>query len=200
MTIDCRLATFYSRSRGGRWCKGETSGHFIKVHSVYIDCDKDSLIYLSEPIGPACHTNAQTCYFTSVGLRVSPSDDAKASSEIIETGTHTSREFSPLSTLHSLERVIEQRRIENEEIKQENSTSGSESTKKKPSWTARLLSDPELLCRKVREEAGELCQTLEENEGANFRIYCLTNICYHVYSRNLCLFIVWRTVFEQEVC
>ena len=55
----CRLATFYSRSRGGRWCKGETSGHFINVHNVYTDCDRDSLIYLSDPIGPACHTGAR---------------------------------------------------------------------------------------------------------------------------------------------
>lgn len=53
------LATFYSRSRGGRWCKGETSGHFIKVHNVYTDCDRDSIIYLSDPIGPACHTGAR---------------------------------------------------------------------------------------------------------------------------------------------
>ena len=40
----------------GRWCKGETSGHFIKVVRVFADCDRDSLVYLSEPIGPACHT------------------------------------------------------------------------------------------------------------------------------------------------
>jgi len=51
-----RLATFYSRSRKGRWCKGETSGHFIRVLSVHPDCDRDSLVYLSDPIGPACHT------------------------------------------------------------------------------------------------------------------------------------------------
>lgn len=51
-----RLATFYSRSRKGRWCKGETSGHFIKVLNVYLDCDRDSIIYQGEPIGPACHT------------------------------------------------------------------------------------------------------------------------------------------------
>ena len=38
-----RLATFYSRSRKGRWCKGETSGHFIKVGRVFADCDGDSL-------------------------------------------------------------------------------------------------------------------------------------------------------------
>jgi hypothetical protein len=64
----CSLATFYSRSRMGRWCKGETSGHFIKVKSIYMDCDRDSIIYLSEPVGPACHTNAPTCYFTELGL------------------------------------------------------------------------------------------------------------------------------------
>jgi len=52
----CRLATFYSRSRKGRWCKGETSGHYMKVLSVHPDCDRDSLVYLSDPIGPACHT------------------------------------------------------------------------------------------------------------------------------------------------
>ena len=52
----CRLATFYSRSRKGRWCKGETSGHYINVLSMHPDCDRDSLVYLSSPIGPACHT------------------------------------------------------------------------------------------------------------------------------------------------
>jgi hypothetical protein len=54
-----RLATFYSRSRRERWCKGETSGHFIKVSRVFADCDKDSIIYLGDPIGPACHTGAK---------------------------------------------------------------------------------------------------------------------------------------------
>lgn len=54
--VACSLATFYSRSRKGRWCKGETSGHYIKVLNVYLDCDRDSIIYQSQPIGPACHT------------------------------------------------------------------------------------------------------------------------------------------------
>jgi phosphoribosyl-ATP pyrophosphohydrolase/phosphoribosyl-AMP cyclohydrolase len=52
----CRLATFYSRSRKNRWCKGETSGHYINVLGIFPDCDRDSLIYLGDPIGPACHT------------------------------------------------------------------------------------------------------------------------------------------------
>ena len=54
-----RLATFYSRSRKGRWCKGETSGHFIHVKGVFVDCDRDFIIYLSDPIGPSCHTGAR---------------------------------------------------------------------------------------------------------------------------------------------
>ncbi len=51
-----RLATFYSRSRKGRWCKGETSGNYIRVQGVYLDCDRDSVVYLGEPDGPSCHT------------------------------------------------------------------------------------------------------------------------------------------------
>lgn len=41
---------------------------YVQVLSVYFDCDRDSLIFLSDPIGPACHTNAPTCYFKGVCL------------------------------------------------------------------------------------------------------------------------------------
>lgn len=59
LLLTCRLATFYSRSRSERWCKGETSGNFIKVTQVFHDCDRDSIIYLGDPIGPTCHTGAR---------------------------------------------------------------------------------------------------------------------------------------------
>lgn len=49
----------------------------------------------------------------------------------------------------------------------------------KPSWTAKLLSNPELLCKKVREEAGELCQTLEENEGPERAASEAADLLYH---------------------
>ena len=49
----------------------------------------------------------------------------------------------------------------------------------KPSWTAKLLRDPQLLCRKVREEAGELCQTLEENEGPQRAASEAADLLYH---------------------
>jgi phosphoribosyl-AMP cyclohydrolase len=65
----CSLATFYSRSRKGRWCKGETSGNFIQVARMYQDCDRDSIIYLSDPIGPSCHTGARCAAVGHVGLQ-----------------------------------------------------------------------------------------------------------------------------------
>lgn len=49
----------------------------------------------------------------------------------------------------------------------------------KPSWTARLLSNPELLCKKIREEAGELCQTLEADEGAERAANEFADLLYH---------------------
>jgi phosphoribosyl-ATP pyrophosphohydrolase/phosphoribosyl-AMP cyclohydrolase len=70
-----------------------------------MDCDSDSLIYLSEPIGPACHTNAPTCYFTQL--------DA-SSGELRQAGDHHSRGHAPMTTLFALERTIAARRAEAE--------------------------------------------------------------------------------------
>ena len=65
-TITAKKATFFSRSRQAQWTKGETSGNFISVKSIHLDCDKDSLIYMGVPDGPTCHTGAHTCYFSRV--------------------------------------------------------------------------------------------------------------------------------------
>jgi phosphoribosyl-AMP cyclohydrolase / phosphoribosyl-ATP pyrophosphohydrolase len=63
LTLSTGLATFYSRSRGKLWVKGETSGHQLKVSSVLADCDGDTLLVLVEPTGPACHTGRPSCFF-----------------------------------------------------------------------------------------------------------------------------------------
>ncbi len=62
-TLDSHEAWFYSRSRQELWHKGEVSGNFIKVQSVAVDCDGDTLLFRSEPTGPACHTGEKTCFF-----------------------------------------------------------------------------------------------------------------------------------------
>lgn len=54
--------TFYSRSKQRLWTKGEESGNFLMVKQVLLDCDHDTLLIKAEPLGPTCHTGADTCW------------------------------------------------------------------------------------------------------------------------------------------
>lgn len=62
-TRETGLAHFHSRSRGKLWLKGETSGHFLRVEEIRVDCDQDALILFVRPEGPACHTGAANCFY-----------------------------------------------------------------------------------------------------------------------------------------
>ena len=62
-TRETGLAHFHSRSRGKLWLKGETSGHFLRVQEIRVDCDQDALLLLVKPDGPACHTGAANCFY-----------------------------------------------------------------------------------------------------------------------------------------
>lgn len=62
-TRETGLAHFHSRSRGRLWLKGETSGHFLRVQEMRVDCDQDALILMAKPEGPACHTGAKSCFY-----------------------------------------------------------------------------------------------------------------------------------------
>jgi phosphoribosyl-AMP cyclohydrolase len=57
---------YWSRSRNKLWRKGETSGHFQKLKSLHIDCDGDTLLIKVDQTGPACHTGADSCFFTGL--------------------------------------------------------------------------------------------------------------------------------------
>jgi len=61
-TIQSGEATFFSRSRGGRWRKGETSGDRLHVVSLTADCDSDALVLSVRPVGNACHLNRTSCF------------------------------------------------------------------------------------------------------------------------------------------
>jgi len=54
--------TFYSRSKKRSWTKGETSGNFLLVKDIRLDCDNDTLLVKASPTGPVCHTGADTCF------------------------------------------------------------------------------------------------------------------------------------------
>ncbi len=63
LTLASGEVWFYSRSRQELWHKGETSGNKIKVRSVWIDCDSDTILVKAKPTGPVCHTGNKTCFF-----------------------------------------------------------------------------------------------------------------------------------------
>ncbi|MDX9925409.1 MAG: bifunctional phosphoribosyl-AMP cyclohydrolase/phosphoribosyl-ATP diphosphatase HisIE [Ignavibacteriaceae bacterium] len=61
-TIELSLVTFFSRSKNRMWTKGETSGNFLNVLDIKLDCDNDSILIKVEPKGPVCHTGNYSCF------------------------------------------------------------------------------------------------------------------------------------------
>ncbi len=93
LTLATGNATFFSRSRGKLWVKGESSGNVLHVHSVSADCDADTLLLLVEPAGPSCHTGRPSCFFQ----RVAPG------------GALTEEPFEVTPFLAELERTVRER-------------------------------------------------------------------------------------------
>uniref|UniRef100_M8C8W1 Histidine biosynthesis bifunctional protein hisIE, chloroplastic n=1 Tax=Aegilops tauschii TaxID=37682 RepID=M8C8W1_AEGTA len=155
-TISTRKATFYSRSRSSLWTKGETSMNFINVHDIFLDCDRDSIIYLGTPDGPTCHTGAETCYYSSVY-------DALQ-------GSKSNQERQVATTLYSLEDTISRR-------KEEIVTEGSAALLKNTNIS--LLTLVAICFRYLSEEAGELIETLLENEDKSRTASEMADLLYH---------------------
>lgn len=63
-TIATGQVTYWSRSRQALWAKGESSGHVQTLIELRFDCDRDCLLLQVEQIGPACHTNRRSCFYT----------------------------------------------------------------------------------------------------------------------------------------
>ncbi|MCL8006180.1 bifunctional phosphoribosyl-AMP cyclohydrolase/phosphoribosyl-ATP diphosphatase HisIE [Gelidibacter japonicus] len=61
-TQETKKVTFYSRSKQRLWTKGEESGNFLKLVSIKVDCDNDTLLIQAHPVGPTCHKGSDTCW------------------------------------------------------------------------------------------------------------------------------------------
>jgi phosphoribosyl-ATP pyrophosphohydrolase/phosphoribosyl-AMP cyclohydrolase len=64
-TIETQKVTFFSRSKQRLWIKGEESGNFLNLVDIKNDCDGDTLLIQAKPVGPTCHTGADTCWQTA---------------------------------------------------------------------------------------------------------------------------------------
>ncbi|WP_299983388.1 phosphoribosyl-AMP cyclohydrolase [uncultured Ruegeria sp.] len=65
-TLESKRVTYWSRSRQAFWVKGESSGHVQQLVDFRVDCDRDCLLVLVDQIGPACHTNRRSCFYTAI--------------------------------------------------------------------------------------------------------------------------------------
>lgn len=75
LTVESGDAWFFSRSRQKLWHKGETSGNFLHVKSIYKDCDNDTILVMANPVGPVCHLDTRTCFVTEEGAMRSLDED-----------------------------------------------------------------------------------------------------------------------------
>lgn len=65
-SIATKRATFWSRSRNQIWVKGETSGNIQEIVEMRFDCDADSILFLVQSHGPACHTGERSCFYRAI--------------------------------------------------------------------------------------------------------------------------------------
>jgi phosphoribosyl-AMP cyclohydrolase / phosphoribosyl-ATP pyrophosphohydrolase len=84
-TLESGLVWFYSRSRQRLWQKGETSENVLRVRSVSLDCDGDTILVQAAPAGPTCHTGAPSCFFTPLKTSESPPPSFEIAEELFET-------------------------------------------------------------------------------------------------------------------
>jgi phosphoribosyl-AMP cyclohydrolase len=61
-SLEIRKMVFFSRSRGERWLKGDTSGNYLELIELIQDCDNDTVLALVRPLGPTCHNGTTTCF------------------------------------------------------------------------------------------------------------------------------------------
>jgi len=151
LSLETRVAHYFSRSKQRIWKKGESSGHTQAIHSFSLDCDNDTLLIKVTQEGVACHTGRRSCFFTELESGESNSDvtvDTTAAYGVIDTLYHT----------------IQERK----------------SADPKTSWTAKLLSKGEnTILKKVVEEAGEYCFAHKDNDESEM-VYEAADLTYHM--------------------
>lgn len=93
-TLATRRVTFFSRSKGRLWTKGESSGHFLELVSLDLDCDGDTLLVLAHPQGPTCHLQRESCFADAPGAGVAELSDLVAQRhQGMPEGSYTTKLF-----------------------------------------------------------------------------------------------------------
>jgi len=151
LSLNTKVAHYFSRSKQRIWKKGESSGHIQKIHSFNIDCDNDTLLIKVTQEGVACHTGRRSCFFTELETGTINSE-VEVSSEAM---------YGVIDTLYH---TIQERKNADPSV----------------SWTAKLLSKGEnTILKKVVEEAGEFAFAYKDNDEGEM-IYEAADLTYHM--------------------
>ena len=97
-TLETRHAWFFSRSRQQLWEKGETSGNYLDLKGLRVDCDADALVYLCEPHGPTCHTGQPSCFFQQLDEVPHGETSGEAAAVLFETIRQRQAQADPSSS------------------------------------------------------------------------------------------------------
>jgi phosphoribosyl-ATP pyrophosphohydrolase/phosphoribosyl-AMP cyclohydrolase len=151
LSLETKIAHYFSRSKQRIWKKGESSGHTQTIHSFSLDCDNDTLLIKVTQEGVACHTGRRSCFFTEL-------ESGESNSEV---EIDTSVAYGVIDTLYH---TIQERK----------------NADPKTSWTAKLLSKGEnTILKKVVEEAGEYCFAHKDNDEKEM-VYEAADLTYHM--------------------
>ncbi len=151
LTLENKIAYYFSRSKQRIWKKGETSGNIQKVKDIFIDCDDDTILLKVEQIGgAACHTGRESCFFTKL-----------ESNEIISNPLENS--IKNYSIIDKLYHVLLERKKANPE----------------KSYVSSLYKKGEnTILKKVVEEAGEFCFAIKDKDETDI-IYEAADLTFH---------------------
>jgi len=151
LSLETKVAHYFSRSKQRIWKKGESSGHTQAIHSFSLDCDNDTLLIKVTQEGVACHTGRRSCFFTEL-------ESGEINSEV---EVDTTAAYGIIDTLYH---TIQERKNADPET----------------SWTAKLLSKGDnTILKKVVEEAGEYCFAHKDNDETEM-VYEAADLTYHM--------------------
>jgi len=151
LSLETKVAHYFSRSKQRIWKKGESSTHTQEIKSFFIDCDNDTLLIKVKQNGVACHTGRRSCFFTEL----------EGGNVVHDVEIDTTEAYGVIDTLYH---TIQERK----------------NADPATSWTAKLLSKGEnTILKKVVEEAGEFSFAYKDNDEHEM-VYEAADLTYHM--------------------
>jgi len=163
LTLETKQMYYFSRSKQRIWKKGESSGHTQALKQCFIDCDNDSLLFIVEQQGVACHTGSKTCFFRKLNITNSKNKGIKKPNALIKQHTNDKITTPLYSTIDILYHALLERKHRSS----------------KASYTALLYEKGEnAIGKKIIEEAGEVVMALKDRSEKEI-IYECADLLYH---------------------